>query len=211
MTNDPTVDIDAGDISGTSEPASNRSSPRKTSRTAQRSMARGEFVGRNGEVLKRAANTGGDEFTVPEHLKEAGWDYQWLTERIYNNADIVKRHNHQMYQNGWRPVLAQGRWNGVFGPVTDKGPIVVGDSALYERPLELTKEARKEDVKKARTQMSDRDQSLMGGKADLRGNMPGGFAMNPKYRGAGGDIRMAIDPALDAPSPSYQPADDSQS
>lgn len=186
-----------------------RAAARGSASSGGRELPRGQYLGRNGEVLTRTVTSGGDQFEIPTHLKEAGWDYQWLSEHIYNNTDIVRRHNHEMYQTGWRPVLATGKWNGVFGPKSDTGHIVVGDSGLYERPMQMSKDSRAEDERKARQQVRDRDQSLMGGKAGLRGGMPDGFAMGGRYRGTGGDIRMNIDPALDAPAPAHQLADDS--
>lgn len=207
--NDP-LPIDPVESPAPATRSATRAPTRRGSATRARSLERGQALGRNGEVLTRKVTTDGDQFTIPDACKEAGWDYQWLSERIYNSSDIVRRHNHQMYQTGWRPVLATGRWNGVFGPPSDTGHIQVGDCGLYERPMTLTEEAKDEEVRKARQQMKDRDQSLMGGKANVRGSMHGGIEMGGKYRGTGGDIRMSIDPALDAeaPKPTYAPADD---
>lgn len=202
MTGEPATDIDAD------APRRQRGRPRKNAAAPARSLPRGQALGRNGEVLVRAVTAVGDQFEIPSHLKERGWDYQWLSESIFNAADVVRRHNHQMYQTGWRPVLATGKWNGIFGPKEDTGHIRVGDCGLYERPMQLTEEAKAEDLRKAVGQMRDRDQALMGGKANVRQNVGDGIAMGGKYRGTGGDIRMSIDPALDVDRPSYQPADD---
>ncbi len=210
MTGEPATDIDPVDPAATPTSAPARGAPRgrRARATEARALPRGQAVGRNGEVLVRAVTADGDQFEIPPHLKEKGWDYQWLSEKIIGDKDVVRRHNHQMYQTGWRPVAATGRWNGVFGPAGDTGHIIVSDMGLYERPMELTKEAKAEDYKKAVGQMRDRDEALMGGKAKLRQNVGDGIAMGPKYRGTGGDIRMAIDPALDVDRPSHQLADD---
>jgi hypothetical protein len=206
---EPSTDIDTDDAP---PPVPGRGRRGARTRTSEaRSLPRGQAVGRDGEVLVRAVTTLGDQFEIPPHLKERGWDYQWLSEKILNNADVVRRHNHQMYQTGWRPVAAIGKWNGVFGPISDTGHIIVSDMGLYERPASLTEEAKAEDYKKAVGQMRDRDEALMGGKAKLRDNVRDGIAMGGKYRGTGGDIRMSIDPALDVERPSYQPADDDAS
>lgn len=202
---DPAIDIDTDDLAPT--PARGRRSARGKP-TEGRALPRGQALGRNGEVLVRAVTAMGDQFEIPANLKEAGWSYQWLSEKILNNADVVRRHNHQMYQTGWRPVMASGRWNGVFGPTSDTGHIIVSDMGLYERPESLTEEAQADDKRKAIGQMRDRDEALMGGKAKLRGGVGDGIAMGGKYRGTGGDIRMSIDPALDVERPSYRPADD---
>ena len=185
------------------EAAAARSAPSQA-----RSGTRKQYAGRNGEVRTRSVRQGVDQFEIAERLKEPGWDYMWGTERIYGNNDIVRRHNNEFYQAGWRPVMATGRFNGEFAPPDYTGHVTVGDSALYERPMEMTLEAREEELKKARQQMRDRDQSLMGGKANLRGSLAPGMEMSNRYRGTGADLRMSIDPALDAPPPSHQLADD---
>lgn len=190
----------------TKRPYNRRPAREDVARAPVRDLPRGQYRGRNGELLTRKVPSNGDQYQFPPNLKEPGWDYQWLTEILLNNPDVVRRHNHQMYQAGWRPVLAVGRWNGVFGPPEDVGHIRVGDSGLYERPLDMTKDARSEEIKKAHQQMRDRDESLMGGKANIRGSFGqgNGIEMGGKYRGTGAQLRMSIDPALDAPAPSHQ-------
>lgn len=173
-----------------------------------RTGTRKQYTGRNGEVLSRNIVLGSDPYDIPAHLKEPGWDYQWLTEQVYNNNDVVRRHNNDMYQAGWRPVMATGPWNGVFAAPSYTGHVTLGSCALYERPMDMTLEAKAEEERKARQQMRDRDQSLMGGKANLRESLPSGMEMSNRYRGTGADLRMSIDPALDAPAPSHQLADD---
>ncbi len=201
------LDIDHGTDPA---PARTRGPSRRGTGTRSRSLPRGQAVGRNGEVLSRKIVTGGDQFHIPDHLKEPGWDYQWLTEHILNSADVVRRHNNDMYQAGWRPVHAtkDTKWNGVFGPPSDTGHIRVGDCGLYERPMTLTEEAKEEEFRKATQQMRDRDQALMGGAKGARRALGNGIEMGGKYRGTGGDLKMSIDPGLDVERPNYQPADD---
>lgn len=170
--------------------------------------APGQYKGRNGEVLTRNATLNSDPFEIPEGLKEPGWSYQWITEAVINSPQVVRRHLHQMYQVGWRPVHAEGRWNGVYASPEEKGHIIVGDCGLYERPLEMSRDAQDEDDRRAVQQMRDRDQSLMGGKANVRGSMGNGIEMGGKYRGTGGNLRMSIDPGLDIPAPAHELADD---
>ena len=76
---------------------------------------------------------------------------------------------------------------------------------LMERPTSLSDEARAEDVRLAKQLISDRNESLK--LSGMKKNMGDGFEMGAKYRGTGGDIRMSIDRALDAPAPSHQLAD----
>ena len=201
------IDADEGGIQKVDRRTKAGRTAARNAATPARALARGEYVGRNGELLTRNASLGSDPYEIPPHLREVDWDYQWLTETVFNSADVVRRHSHAMYQAGWRPVMATGRWNGVYDAPSYSGHIRLGDSGLYERPMQMTVDAKAEDDKRARQQVKDRDQSLMGGKANVRA-MPDGFAMGGRYRGTGGDIRMNIDPALDVPKPQHQPADD---
>ncbi len=194
--------LDRAQAEGEAHHAASRTEPSQA-----RSGTRGQYYGRDGEVLTRNVSVGHDQFEIPAHVKEPGWSYVWGTERVYGDTDITKRHNHTFYQAGWRPVMATGRFNGVFGPPAYTGHVTLGDSGLYERPEEMTREAQIEDEKRARAQMSDRDQSLMGGKANMRA-LPPGMEMSDRYRGTGANLRMSIDPALDVPAPKHQIADD---
>jgi hypothetical protein len=184
---------------------------RKRTRISRRSVERetpkpGEQPrSRDGEVLTRRRVAGVDEFDIPKGLVPPGWTYQWNTVTVYNNADLVVGQTMQMYENGWRPVPAS-RHPGKFVPIGTKGDIIRGGMRLEERPESMTDEARAEDVAVARRQMTDRDESLMGGKAAVR-NLPPGMEMGGKYRGTGGSLKMNIDPALDIPAPSHKLAE----
>ena len=168
----------------------------------------GEVLGRNGEVLTRSHKGGIDPFENPNVHAPKGWKYQWNTVAVYNNSDVVADQVNQMFGNAWRPVPAD-RHPGIFTPVGATGSIVRGGQRLEERPKQLDDEARAEDIASARRQMRDRDESLMGAKANLRGALHGGFEMDPgRYRGTGGNLRMTIDPGVDIPSPSYKIADE---
>lgn len=175
--------------------------PRQPSRQPARET--GVIRGRDGEVLTRSQSHEGDPFTIPHQYDEAGWERQWITESVYNSTDECQRHKLNMEANGWRPVHTK-QMPGVFMPMAYSGHIVVGGQGLYERPKELSDQARAEDEAKARRQMSDRDESLMGGKAGVRNAMKNGFAMDKRYRGTGGDLRMSIDRAIDIPAPQHE-------
>ena len=178
--------------------------PRESARSSPRSDA--EVLGRDGEVLTRRRKDGkGDIFDIPAELQEKGWDMQWIAHSVVGNTDIMMDQNLQMRENGWRPVMAD-RFPGRYMPVGYKGHIIRGAQGLYERPKVLGDEARRDEKAKAIQQMRDRDEALMGGKANAR-NMPQGFEMGGKYRGTGGDLRMKIDPAIDVPPPSHELAE----
>lgn len=164
-----------------------------------------EILGRDGEILTRKRSGTSDPFHIDPSWIEAGWSYQWVAHTVVGNSEVVQDQLLGMLENGWRPVKA-GRFPGRFMPAGTpaEAHIIRGGQGLYERPIALTKEARAEDEQIARQQMIDRDQSLMGKKANLAGAMQNGFSMDRKYRGTGGDVRLSIDPALDVPAPTHQ-------
>ena len=186
------------------EVAAARTSTRGEVRT--RSDGRVEVTGHNGEVLSRTRTQVGDIFDIPASMVPKGWSYQWNAVSIAGNSDILLDQTHMMHQNGWRPVPAK-RHNGHWMPKDHDGPIIVRGQALMERPEEMCVEAANEDKRRAIQQMRDRDESLMGAKANLRGAMRDGFEMGAKYRGTGGSLKMSIDPALDVPMPSHKLAE----
>ncbi len=191
------------DMSGdpTPQPQVKRGRPRREDK--QPGMKAGEFVGRDGEILTRTRTGGADPFDIPLEIVPKGWSYQWNTVTVFNNSDVVMGQSMTMYANGWRPVPAE-RHPGVFVPFGTKGAIIREGMRLEERPAEMTKQAAKEDERAARRQMSDRDESLMGRRANLAGNMKSGFEMGGKYRGTGAkQTRMSIEPEPEAPAPSY--------
>ncbi len=181
-----------------------RGRPRGQTREVTHDAGReGEFIGRNGEVLTRTQKGGIDPFHIPPEIIPTGWDYQWNAVTIYNNSDVLVGQNMKMYANGFRPVPAD-RHPGMYMPYGATGAIIREGQRLEERPTAMGDQARAEDIASAKRQMRDRDESLMGAKANLRGAMQNGFEMNPgRYRGTGGHLRMSIDPGVDAPVPNY--------
>lgn len=161
-----------------------------------------EAIGRGGEVLSRKRTSTGDIFDIPKNLIPEGWEYQWCAVTVAGNSEILLDQNLMFAENGWRAVPAD-RYPGRFMPVGHKGSIVRGGQMLMERPKSLSDEARADDIKAARQQMSDRNESFKG----VKDQMGKGFEMGTKYRGTGGDIRMSIDRALDVPAPQHQLAD----
>lgn len=202
--NDPE---DTSDILADEAPARRGRPPGR--RNQPRDAARSEphvHLSRDGEVLTRTRRGGLDPFVVPPGFEPAGWKYQWCVTASLGNKDIAQDFYNEFYQNGWRPVPAK-RHDGYWMPKGHDGPIVVRGQALMERPEEMCIEAANEDRRNAIQQMRDRDESLMGAKANLRGAMKDGFEMSQKYRGTGGQLKMSIDPALDVPMPSHKLAE----
>lgn len=214
-TPDPTLDIgdDTGieknEMQAAGAPVRRaRGRPRQEAvRDVPRSV-RGNVIvqGRDGEMLSRKRTSTKDIFDIPPELIPDGYEFQWCAVTVIGNSEILMDQNLMMAENGWRPVKAD-RYPGRFMPEGHKGAIVRGGQMLMERPKILCEEARAEDIAIAKRQITDRDQSLMGGKANVRGAMRDGIAMGGKYRGTGGDVRMSIDPALDIPMPAHELAE----
>ncbi len=203
---------DEQDVTGVSSVRRGRGRPRKQIaepvRDGIREQGGGIMVqGRNGEILTRSRKEGIDPFDVPLSFIPRGWEYQWNAISSYGNKEIFQAVNNEMLQNGWRPVPAP-RHDGHYMPRGHQGEIVVRGQMLMERPKSLSDEAREEHVNRSRQQMRDRDAALLGGRANVRGAMRGGFEMGGQYRGTGGQLKMSIDPALDVPKPSYDIADE---
>ena len=160
--------------------------------------ARGGVVvqGRDGEILTRTRKSGLDPFDVPLSFIPDGWDYQWNAQEIVGAMEIARGQFNEFQQNGFRAVPAS-RHDGFFMPRGYTGSIIVRGQVLMERPKQLGDEARAEDQRNARRQMRDRDEALMGARANLRVNVPGGFEMNPqRYRGTGDAAHADSIPAL---------------
>lgn len=159
-------------------------------------------IGRNGEVLTRKRTSTNDIFHVPPEIIPAGWEYQWCAVSVVGNTEILMDQNLMMAENGWRAVPAS-RYPGRFMPAGHTGNIVRGGQLLMERPKSLSDEARAEDIANAKRLITDRDQSLMGGKANLRNSMPHGFEADANASYKGRRTSMSIDPAHDIPMPSH--------
>jgi hypothetical protein len=182
-------------------PPGRRNQPRDAVRSGPRT-----YQGRDGEELTRTRKSGLDPFHVPLNFPPPGWEYQWCAIAAVGNKEVMRTQNIEFFQNGWRPVPAK-RHDGFFLPKGEEGPIIVRDQMLMERPSEMCEDARNEDKRNAIQQMRDRDESLMGGKAQVAKAMRDGFEMGGKYRGTGGNLKMSIDPALDVPMPSHKLAE----
>jgi hypothetical protein len=151
---------------------------RAPAREATRPMAPlppGAVVGRDGEVLVRNRKGTINTFEVPEHLKDPDYDYNWKTESVLNQPDMPRYMGY--LENGWRPVLATGRWFGVLTPKLDdkglpyNGPVRRDGQVLMERPIQLSLEAQQDERNAARQQMRTQ---LEGARMSL----PSGFSDN---------------------------------
>ncbi len=153
--------------------------------------------GRDGELLTRKRTASADIFHIPPEIVPANYDYQWNTIAVYERPEVGQML--AMAENGWRSVPC-GRHPGMFMPAgTPPETAIVRDGLrLEERPLELTFEARAEELAKAGRQVQDQKENL-----GLVQKLPDGFSRdNPNLRRMErqGTSRTYA-PAPDAPRP----------
>lgn len=81
-------------------------------------------------------------------FREAGRDLNW------KNCEVVgmPQHSYQqlMLEQGWRPVT-HDMVPGVFATQDTKGSVIINGSMLMERPIGLSKQAKDEELQRARS------------------------------------------------------------
>lgn len=178
----------------------NRASARPEMHQKQRVGKGVTAIGRDGEILSRTHSGTHDKFHIDEKLVPKDWDYQWNTVAVAGSADAARRHSLEMFNNGWRAVPAD-RHDGMFLPIGSKGDIIVDGMRLEERPSSLSEEARYQDHKRAYDQLRDRNEGLMGRKANLAGSMPQGFNVADGVNYKGRKTNLSMDTSLDGFAP----------
>jgi hypothetical protein len=171
------------------------------------SLRSGEVRGRNGEILARnnRYNEGGDQFDVPDHLREKGWSLQWVRESCHGKPDPQNVHNHM--ENGWRPVPSN-RWPGVFHPKEHQGAIAREGMILMERPQTLTDQAIADGINAAKSQRS-RQSAAFKGVDKLLDETPGhraGFEASDASTDSRGVARPMIKRSIEQAPPSSYPS-----
>jgi hypothetical protein len=119
---------------------------RKVDTAPRGQLRKGEVLGRDGEVLSRSRSTGfRNDFEVPSHLRQDGWDYQWVRNSCHGKPDPANVSAH--LENGWRPVASKATMQH-YG-VADGATIERDGLILCERPMTLTQEALAEERRSA--------------------------------------------------------------
>ena len=142
-----------------------------------------EVVGRDGKALSRKRGGNVDRFYIPQNLIPEGWSYEWKRETIFGQEDTA--HMMHMAENGWVPVQASAH-PGYFMPEGYVGPIRRDGMILMERPIELTEEARREDVVNAKNLMQAQ-------KEQLGLSLPTGFS--DRHRGVQPRVNQSYEPS----------------
>ena len=117
-------------------------------------------------VRKNAGST--DRLYIPREMIPEGVDLQWVAVEIKGEPAVQNRMNYEI--NGWQAVNMQmppfDRFDGMFMPKGWTGEINVGGLVLFERPIELTMEARGEEHRAANQAVGIQERQIRSGLID---------------------------------------------
>lgn len=99
----------------------------------------------------RRGGAGVNKYHIPQEMIPDGIDLQWNVDTVLGQPQTQERM--AMEQQAWEPVTGDmwdGRFDGMFMRRGHQGEINVGGLVLMWRPMELTHEARAEELHHAR-------------------------------------------------------------
>lgn len=159
-------------------------------------LKKGEYRGRNGEVLRREKQTSANLYDFPDSIKEDRWSYQWCRVGTLGNTDGDHNEIPVMERAGWRPVTPEAL-NGYFLSENKGRDHIVRDGLmLMERPIEMTLEAQSE----AKREADAKFQKSLGAIFDDTYALPSGFVAD---RGATRVERDGYEPSPQNLKPSH--------
>lgn len=115
--------------------------------------------------VRKGAGT--DKFHIPREMIPDGIDLQWNTDTVVGMAAVQERA--EMERQGWEavtPEMWDGRFDGMFARKGHQGEINVGGLVLMWRPIELTMEARAEELQAANTARYIEERKIQTGNVD---------------------------------------------
>lgn len=128
-------------------PGTNETSRERSARRTKELLA--HF---NGDV-----NGAQDEYDLALSMAPDGWTYEWKRKMVMNQEDITNMTQVQM--GGWEPVPASRHPE--MMPRGYKGvEIMRKGMVLMERPEEITRMVRQEDLRRARLQVRVKEEQL---------------------------------------------------
>lgn len=110
---------------------------------------------------------GVDQFHIPAEMIPDGIDLQWNVDTVLGQPAAQERS--RMEQQGWEavtPEMFDGRFDGMFMRKGTQGEITNGGQVLMWRPLELTLEARAEELQAARQARRAQERKMVTGQID---------------------------------------------
>ena len=137
--------------------------PPRQDPTAMREPLRDPKTGRivivrDGITYTRRQTNVGDKFHIDAADIPDGMSYQWIAVSVVGAEQRNSVANFKA--NGWREVMME-RYPGRYGPTEAKGHVIIDGQGLYERPEELTREARGEEIAAARALIRTRNDQFV--------------------------------------------------
>ena len=133
-------------------PAEVRAAPREDDSRARAAKRAAELREHNGGGM----DEGEDRFYIDPRSIPAGWSYEWKRVALVGKADPAYEVN--LSRGGWEPVPASRHPE--LMPKGDYSTIEIDGMMLYERPLEITEDARNKEKKRARQQVKIKEDQL---------------------------------------------------
>lgn len=118
----------------------------------------------NWETFDASAEESPDRLRISPDLIPEGMSAQWVTTSVYGQE--LPQHRADFERKGWTPVHQEdfdGIFDGMFMPKGAPGEIMVEGMVLMMRPKEFTQKAQRNELRKAREQVSIKEQALRGG------------------------------------------------
>jgi hypothetical protein len=116
-----------------------------------------------GAVKRRQSRAGAmrDPFYIPPELIPKGWSVEWKRLETLNKPDDDTGYMGGLYEQGWEPA-SPDVYRKMLSPGYKHETIVRKGMILMTRPIELTKEAKDEDLLIAREQIDSKMRVVMG-------------------------------------------------
>lgn len=118
----------------------------------------------NWETFDATAEDSPDRLRINPELIPEGMSAVWVTDSVYGQQ--LPQHRADFERKGWTPVHQDdfdGQFDGMFMPKGKEGEINTDGLVLMMRPKEMTDKAKRNDLKRAREQVSIKEQSLRSG------------------------------------------------
>lgn len=116
------------------------------------------------DAMEDGVMEGVNALDIPKELHPEGITLQWVTRSIYGQEQT--QHRAGFERTGWLQVHPEdfdGVFDGMFAPKGSTEPINKDGLDLVAKPTEMVKKSRANDLRKAREQVSIKEQALYGG------------------------------------------------
>lgn len=119
-------------------------------RSASAALRKGEYLGRNGKIIRREKAASHDPYHIPESVQEDGWSYQWCRADVIGSSEFSEIS--VMRRAGW-DFVKPDQLNGYFAEsCKDRDNVEIMGLVLMERPAQMTQDAKDEQLREANKQ-----------------------------------------------------------